>query len=336
MSADRYRLLFVDDEPDMLDTLRRAFRKEYDIVTAQGGVAAVDVLRTQPVDLVLSDQRMPDMTGDEVLKFAREHQPDAIRILLTGYSDIESIVRCVNDAGIYKYISKPWEPEMLRLTVVRALESLGLERRLRVASEQLRDSYMDAVTMLSIACEGKDEDTGSHVRRIQAYTEQIALELQASADEAKHMGIMSILHDIGKMSVPDSILKKPGPLNDDEWKVMRQHPDFGVRILGKVPHFQLARDIAGAHHENFDGSGYPAKLAGDAIPWAARIVKVADIFDALTTRRPYKEPWTIERTLAELQANVGTQLDPAVVAAFVALEERGVVADIMRTFHDGE
>ena len=334
MSDQRYRLLFVDDEPALLDTLRRAFRKDYEILTAEGGRAAVEILRSQPVDLVLSDQRMPDLTGDEVLKFALEHQPDAIRILLTGYSDVESIVRCVNEANIYKYISKPWEPELLRLTVVRALESLGLERRLRLASMQLEASYLDAVTMLSVACEGKDEDTGFHVRRIQAYTEATALKLGTPPDLAAHMGVMCILHDIGKMSIPDAILKKPGPLDATEWATMKLHPEFGVKILGSGVHYQQARDIAGSHHENFNGSGYPLGLQGDDIPWSARIVKVADIFDALTSRRPYKEPWSVERTMDELQSQAGKQIDPIVFSAFADLVESGQVNEIVKSFQD--
>jgi len=334
MSTERYRLLFVDDEPDMLDTLRRAFRKDHEILTAGGGQAALEILRTQSVDLVLSDQRMPDLTGDQVLKFALEHQPDAIRILLTGYSDIESVVRCVNEAQIYKYISKPWEPEMLRLTVVRALESLGLERRLRIASEQLQASYIDVVTMLSIACEGKDEDTGLHVRRIQSYTEKIALELGLSLEEAAHMGLMSILHDVGKLAIPDAILKKPGPLDSAEWVEMKRHPEYGVKILGTGDYYQVARDITGAHHEHYDGTGYPSGLKGDDIPLSARIVKVADIFDALVSRRPYKEPWTIVQAIEHLQSQSGKHVDPVVIQAFTALIERGVIAEIMTAFHE--
>lgn len=329
---EKYKLLFVDDEPDILDSLSRAFRREYRIFTAASGAAGIALLRTEKIDLVISDQRMPDVTGDAVLKFAMEHQPDAIRILLTGYSDMESLVRCVNEARIYKYITKPWEPENLRLTVVRALESLGLERRLRDANRDLERAYLDAVSMLSVACEGKDLDTGFHVQRVQYFTQALAAELGIAPDESRHMGVMSILHDVGKLYIPDEILKKPGKLDAAEWEVMKRHPEHGLRILGNNPFYAMARDIAACHHESIDGSGYPQGLKGEQIPQCARIVRVADMFDALTSRRPYKEPWSVEAALDLLRGQAGSQLDPAVVDALGRLVERGTISDIMREY----
>jgi putative two-component system response regulator len=187
MEKEKFKLLFVDDEVDILDSLKRAFRLDYEIVMADSGARAIDLIKVEQFDLIICDQRMPEITGDAVLQFAMQHQPLAIRILLTGYSDMESLVRCVNDARIYKYISKPWEPENLRLTVVRALESVSLERRLQEASANLKRAYLDAISMLSIACEGKDEDTAFHVQRVQHYTEAIALELGLGQEESEHM-----------------------------------------------------------------------------------------------------------------------------------------------------
>jgi len=329
MEQEKFKLLFVDDEADILDSLKRTFRRDYEVLTANSGAEGIELLKTEKFDLIISDQRMPDVTGDEVLKFAMQAQPEAIRILLTGYSDMESLVRCVNEAGIYKYITKPWEPENLRLTVVRALESLSLERQLKTATAHLKQAYQDAVTMLSVACEGKDEDTGFHVRRVQYYTEAIAIELGIPQDEAEHMGVMSILHDIGKLYIPDVILKKPAKLDPTEWEIMKRHAEFGVRILGDNPFYEIAREIAACHHENLDGSGYPNGLKGEEIPLSARIAKAADIFDALTSRRPYKEPWSVEKTLEWMDTQNGTQLDQKVVAGLHRLVEQGVVAGIM-------
>ncbi|GAB3422756.1 response regulator [Massilia agilis] len=332
MDNDKFKLLFVDDEPDILDSLSRAFRREYRIFTAASGAAGIELLRTEKIDLVISDQRMPDVTGDAVLKFAMEQQPEAIRILLTGYSDMESLVRCVNEAGIYKYITKPWEPENLRLTVVRALESLSLGRRLQDANRNLERAYLDAVSMLSVACEGKDLDTGFHVQRVQYFTQALAIELGLEPEAARHMGVMSILHDVGKLYIPDEILKKPGKLDTGEWAVMKRHPEYGLRILGENPFYEMARDIAVCHHESIDGSGYPKGLKGEQIPLSARIVRVADMFDALTSRRPYKEPWSVAAALELLRSQAGSILDPEVVDALGRLAERGAIAAIMREY----
>jgi putative two-component system response regulator len=334
MSVEKYKILCVDDEPDIVSTLRRAFRKDYEVVTATSGLEGIAQIKAQRFDLIICDQRMPEVTGDMVLKYAMEHQPEAIRILLTGYSDMDSLIKCVNDAGIYKYISKPWEPEMLRLTVLRALESLALKRNLALFTEQLKNGYLDVVTMLSVACEGKDEDTGFHVVRVQHYTEQLALEMGVCVKDAAHFGLMSILHDIGKLYIPDSILKKPAKLDDDEWRLMQRHAGHGVKILGVNPFFDIAREIAGSHHEKFDGSGYPEGLAGNAIPLSARIVAVADVIDALTSRRPYKEPWPLAKALETMQSQAGLHFDPEVIRCLTVLSEKGIIQNIMASFHE--
>jgi putative two-component system response regulator len=336
VAAPVFTLLFVDDEPDIVDSLRRTFRKGYKILTATSGAEAIECLKLQTVDLIISDQRMPGITGDLVLKAAKELQPDAIRILLTGYSDLESLVKCINEAAVYKYMTKPWEPEDLKLTVTRALEHLDLDRRLKLADGYLKQAYQDAVTMLSIACEGKDEDTGFHVQRVQHFTEALAREVGLSEDESRHMGVMSILHDVGKINIPDAILKKPAKLDAEEWAIMQTHAEQGVRILGDNPFYAVAREIAGGHHENWNGGGYPQRLTGEAIPLSARLVKVADVFDALTSRRPYKAPWTTESALQLLQEQAGVQFDPAIVSAFLRLHEAGTISHILEMFHAQE
>lgn len=325
-----FTILFVDDEREIVDSLRRSFRKTYTTLTATSGDEALELLKTRNVDLIISDQRMPGMTGDELLAKAKVMQPDAIRILLTGYSDLESIVKCVNEANIYKYMTKPWEPEVLKLTVDRALEHLDVTRKLKLAAEQLKGAYHDAVTMLSFACEGKDEETSLHVHRVQQYTEALAREMGFAVEEVSHLGVMSILHDIGKLNISDAILKKPGKLDVNEWHVMKAHAENGVRILGSNQFYSVAREIAGNHHENWDGTGYPSGLKGEEIPLSARIVKVADVFDALTSRRPYKEPWPAERALAHLQEQAHYQFDPVIVEVFLRLQKMGTIDQILQ------
>jgi putative two-component system response regulator len=325
-----HTLLVVDDDPDVLATLTRSFRKGYKTLSASGGEAALAILNSQSVDLIICDQRMPGIGGVEVLTHAYNVQPEAIRILLTGYTDVESLLACVNDAHIYKYVTKPWVPDDLNFTVVRALESQALQRQLDTASKLLESAYKDAVIMLCLAAEGKDADTSSHLDRVQHYTEALAIAVGVDEKEAVHMGLMSMLHDIGKLATPDAILKKPGKLTDEEWVVMREHPLAGVRILGNNPFYELAREVSAGHHENYDGTGYPNKLKGEEIPLSARIVKLADVFDALTTKRPYKEPWTMDAALENIDVHSKGMFDPKLVEAFKKLFENGTLARIKK------
>ncbi len=327
-----HTLLLVDDDPDVLATLTRSFRKGYKTLSANGGEEGIAFLNEHPIDLIICDQRMPNISGDQVLSHALRIQPDAIRILLTGYADVESLLTCVNEAHIYKYVTKPWDPAELNLTVIRALESLVLKRDLNTARDQLETAYKDAVVMLCLAAEGKDQDTSSHLYRVQHYTQALAIAMGVDSAAAEHMGLMSMLHDIGKLATPDAILKKPGKLTDEEWDIMREHPLAGVRILGNNPFYETAREISAGHHENYDGSGYPNGLAGDNIPLSARIVKLADVFDALTTKRPYKDPWPMEEALTNIESQAGSMFDPAMVIELKKLFDDGTLTGIKSAF----
>lgn len=220
--------------------------------------------------------------------------------------------------------------EMARLSdtvITQAIDlkhySEQLEARVRERTQELHEANMESVTMLAVASEAKDEDTGAHVRRIQAYTQAIAGALGIRAAEAEHLGVAAILHDVGKIHVPDQILKKPGPLTDDERVVMEQHTIIGERIISRSAFFAEARRIARSHHENWDGSGYPDRLAGDAIPRSARIVHVADVFDALTSARVYKAAWSIEQTADHVRGAAGKAFDPEVVRVLLGLLDDG-------------
>ncbi len=330
----KYNLLLVDDEPEILASLYRNLRKEYCCFRADGGQQAIDVLDKQSIDLLICDQRMPQITGDQVLAHAFSTQPDSIRILLTGYADFESLVKAVNSGQMYRYVAKPWDMEELRITIKRALESLQLKRDLVEAKQQIEHSYHHAVNMLCIASEGKDEDTASHIQRVRFYTKSLALSIGQDEMDAEHLGVMSILHDIGKLFVPDAILKKAGPLNDEEWAIMKLHPANGVKILGGDAFYQLAAEVSLGHHENFDGSGYPAGIKGEDIPLSARIVKLADVFDALTSKRPYKEPWSIEKALEFIQHKRAIMFDPVLVDEMMRLYKKGTIMEIYLSHQD--
>jgi len=197
-----------------------------------------------------------------------------------------------------------------------------LEARVRERTAELREANLDAIYMLAVACEAKDEDTGRHVRRIRDYAAALAAELGFDARDAESIGYSAVLHDVGKMHVPDHILKKPGALTEDERAIVQQHTVAGERILIERPFFHRARLIARGHHENWDASGYPDKRARDEIPIEARIVHLADVFDALTTPRVYKLAWTSDDAAGVIRESSGKMFDPDVVKAFESLYRR--------------
>ena len=201
-----------------------------------------------------------------------------------------------------------------------------LEDKVRQRTRDLHDANMEAIYMLAVASESKDEDTGHHVRRIQRYSHAIAKELGFDEIAAERIGHSAILHDVGKIHVPDHILKKPGPLTADERLTVQEHTIAGERILSSRPFFDLARKIARSHHENWDGSGYPDNAAGQVIPVEARIVHLADVYDALTTARVYKQAWTESDAAGVIRESAGKMFDPDAVGAFQSLRARGEIA----------
>jgi putative nucleotidyltransferase with HDIG domain/PAS domain S-box-containing protein len=213
-----------------------------------------------------------------------------------------------------------WILDMSDTLLQQALElkhySQKLEQRVRERTAQIHEAHMDAIYMLAVASEAKDQDTGKHVRRVERSTREIARRLSFSEADAETIGYSAILHDIGKIHVPDDILTKPGPLDDQERARMQQHTLAGERILLKNPFFERARKIARSHHENWDGSGYPDGLSRDVIPIESRIVHVADVFDALTHNRVYKKAWTLDAAVDAIHKGRGAMFDPAVVEAF--------------------
>ncbi len=206
----------------------------------------------------------------------------------------------------------------------------ALEERVRRRTEQLHDANIDAIYMLAIASEAKDQDTGRHVRRIRRLTELLAREIGLEAESAEAIGYAAVLHDVGKMHVPDQILQKPGPLTAEERAVMQEHTATGERILVDKPFFFRARKIARSHHENWDGSGYPDRMAGEEIPLEARIVHLADVYDALTSVRCYKPAWDKGKAAECIEEGAGKMFDRDVVRAFRTLTNRGALHT-----HDG-
>ena len=344
-------ILFVDDEPRVLHSLQRALMG-YDIhiITATSADDGLNLLKKNSVNVVVSDNYMPEMDGITFLERVRDIDPDITRVMLTGQASLENVMEAINRSKIYEFLTKPWTEENLKATLLRSIDrnrlikenkelhklthaqnqelsgmNKTLERRVMQRTSELADAVKEGIFMLALAAEAKDDDTGEHVLRIQKLTEGICLQLGMSKLEAENMGDASITHDVGKIHIPDHILHKPGPLTDDEMQQMRHHTIVGEKILGDSPYYEIARLIARSHHERVDGEGYPDGLKGNAIPLSARIVAVADVYDALTNERPYKSAWSSEDALNHMTAQEGKHFDKNVLKAFHEMLKRNNV-----------
>jgi putative two-component system response regulator len=307
-------ILIVDDEPANLALLRQILAPDYALAFARNGAEALTAAIKHRPALILLDIEMPDMDGYAVCrKFKADPQTQSIPVIfVTGLADIGNETAGF-EAGAVDYIVKPVSPPVVR---ARVRTHLSL-----VSATQLAQSYSDAIYMLGRASEFKDTDTGTHIWRMAAYSSALAGACGWSTDACLQLELAAPMHDIGKLGIPDAILHKPGKLDAAEWVVMQTHASAGYEILSKstAPILQMAATIARYHHEKWDGSGYPCGLAGEAIPEMARIVAIADVFDALTTVRPYKEVWPLERVMDNLTSNAGLHFDPRLIDHFVRI-----------------
>ena len=310
----RPRLLLVDDEPTNLQVLRHVLQADYRLLFATDGARALQVAREQLPQLILLDIMMPNMDGYAVCCALKADAATASIpvIFITALNDSQDETAGF-DVGAVDYITKPVSPPVVR---ARVRTHLSLVRM-----DELRETRLQIVQRLGRAAEYKDNETGLHVIRMSHFSQLLALAAGCSPAWAEDLLNAAPMHDVGKIGIPDAVLRKPGPLDADEWATMRRHPEIGAEIIGEHPSgvLQLAREIALAHHEKWDGSGYPRGLAGEAIPLSARIVAIADVFDALTTRRPYKEPWPVQEAMNHIAAQAGKHFDPALVALFAPL-----------------
>jgi putative two-component system response regulator len=333
------RILVVDDDEISRDMIEHTLGKAgYAVETAADGREAFEVLRSGRCRLVISDWNMPEMSGIELCRAIREADWDGYlyTILLTSHCSPEEIVEGMS-AGADDFITKPFNPAELVVRVRAGARILSLE---------MRDVAIFALAKLA---ESRDTETGRHLERVQCYSRTLAQHL---ACESKYRPVIdrefvrliyqtSPLHDIGKVAIPDCVLRKPGRLSDDEFAVMKKHVDHGASTLEaaleRFPEAQflkVARDIAATHHERWDGRGYPRGLSGENIPLAGRIVAVADVYDALTSRRCYKEAFTHETARSIIVGDAGSHFDPDIVAAFLRAEDE--IIAIRARYNDEE
>jgi putative nucleotidyltransferase with HDIG domain len=318
----RRRVLIVDDDHLVRDALRFALEDAgYDVWAVAHGADALAVLESQAVDIVLSDIFMPGMNGFELLKQIRQRRPDVPVILVTGFGNIEMARQALKE-GATDFITKPYNVSEIPILIERNLMRHTIESsRTRDLQEEVRRSYRATLEALLAALDTRDTETEGHSERVAAYTMLIARQLNLSEAELQHIEHGALLHDIGKIGVPDHILYKPGPLTPEEWEVMKQHPVIGYKMCMKIEMLRPAAPIVLHHHERWDGRGYPYGLNGAEIPLGARIFAIADTLDAMTSDRPYRKALSFAQAREEIERCAGSQFDPELVRVFLELPE---------------
>lgn len=358
-SPQSWRILCVDDEPNILSSLRRLFRQAgYQVLIANGGAEGLQVLENEAVDLVISDMRMPEMDGAVFLQHVRQRWPESLRILLTGYADITSTVDAINKGEILRYISKPWDDNDLLLIVRHALERKALEREkerlealtiqqneelkdlnanlelkvmertveLRRAHDKLKTSFLTSIKVFANLIELREASLAGHSRRVADIARKVATKMNVEPGEAQDIFLAGLLHDIGKIGFPDVLLTKPiTHLSGDELGLYRKHPVKGEQSLMALEELRSAAKLLRAHHERFDGQGFPDGLAALAIPLGARILAVANDYDELQLGVMSPRRFSAEEARKLLAEGRGKRYDPQVLDAF--LEVAGGVVE---------
>jgi putative two-component system response regulator len=341
------KILIVDDDERNLRLMEALLVPEgYEVIKASDGIEALDKVKEDPPDLVLLDIMMPNMDGYEVAAHLKRDE-DTSRIpivMVTALEDADDRVRAL-EAGADDFLSKPVDKTELRTRVRTLLKAkayddhmrdyqASLEAEVETRTYQLKNAFekiktasLDTILKLSKAAEYRDEETGEHILRMSRYSGAVAKRMGLNEKTVEAILYASPMHDVGKIGIPDKILLKPGKFDSQEWEVMKMHTVIGGRILsGSSSGFiKLAETIAMTHHEKWDGSGYPKGLKGNKIPLAGRIVTIADVFDALTSVRPYKRAFSVEESFSIIRDEKGSHFDPCVVDAFFAVQEEILV-----------
>lgn len=333
---NKMNLLLIEKIAKSFDLKIISFLKPYD---------ALDYIITNKTDLIITDYMMPEINGIEVIRKIREFDKDVPIIMVTAVNQDNDLKIEALDAGASDFLFKPFElaefkARVKNLTLLRQSQlilkdkNIYLEDEVRKATKELVDREYETLDVLSKTAEYKDPETGAHVSRVAHYSKLIAQKLDLSPKMQELIYYAAPLHDIGKVGIPDNILLKPARLTFEEFKEMKTHTTIGYRILksSKSPFLQAGATIAFTHHEKYDGSGYPRGLSGEEIPIKGRIVAIADVFDALTSVRPYKKAWEIEKALDLLDSEKGKHFDPEMADIF--LQNRDTVIEIHHKFKD--
>lgn len=323
----QYRILAVDDEVGILDSLRVFLSKAgYTFVGVTNPLEAIEKIRTEHFDLMLLDFLMTPIHGDQVVEEIRKFNKDLYILLLTGHKDLAPPLDTIKRLDIQGYCEKSDKFDQLLLLIesgIKAVSQMQLIKKindeLKTTYDKLESAYMETIEILRFTVEAKDAYTRGHSDRVSAYSVLIGEALGLSEDDLKTLKIGGLFHDIGKIGIPDSILLKTDKLDDEEYSEIKNHPAIGAHILSNATIFKDIIPIVKHHHERFDGHGYPGKLKGEEIPYLARIATVADSFDAMTSKRSYRDSLPIDVVKEEIKKNSGTQFDPEIAEVFLKI-----------------
>ena len=320
-----YKIMAVDDDLGILDSLKVVLKRSgYSLDCYSNPVEAIEILKTNHYDLLLLDFIMDPLHGDEVVEKIREFDKSLYILLLTGHKDLAPPLETLKRLDIQGYCEKSDNFDQLLLLIQSALKSVDqmhlinqINEELKEKNEELEQAYLDTIGILRQTVEAKDTYTRGHSDRVSAYSVLIGEKLGLDENTLHTLKIGGLFHDIGKIGIPDSILLKESKLDDEEYTQIKNHPSIGAHILGGVPMFKDILPIVLHHHERFDGRGYPSQLAGEDIPLIARIAAVADTFDAMTSKRSYRDELPLDVVIAEIEKCSGTQFDSKVAEAFL-------------------
>ena len=321
----KYKIIAVDDETGILDSLNVFLTKSnYSFVGITDPIEAIERVRNEHFDLMLLDFIITPIHGDQVVEEIRKFNKDLYILLLTGHKDLAPPLETIRRLDIQGYCEKSDKFDQLLLLIesgVKAISQMqeikAINQKLTATYAELEKAYLESIETLRYTVEAKDTYTRGHSDRVSEYSYLIGKYLGLSEDDLKKLKLGGLFHDIGKIGVPDSILLKTDKLTDDEYSEVKNHPSIGAHILSNATMFKDIIPIVKHHHERFDGRGYPSKLAGEDIPYLARITAVADTFDAMTSKRAYRDPLSLDIVKSEFENNKGTQFDPHIADIFL-------------------
>lgn len=319
MEDKKYKILLVDDEEDNLALLYRTLRQDYDIVKTTSPLEALGIVKMTPVNIIISDHKMPEMDGVDFLKITHEINPDAIRLLVTAYSDSQILIDAINHGKVYRYIKKPWEPTELKMIVKTAIEYFQLKKENDKLINDLKELFSGTINAIIEALDAKDSFTLGRSRRVTFFALKMVKYFNLPTEEMGKLELAGLLHDIGMIGVSEDILNKTERLTEEEFESIKKHVTHGVKILEDIKQLKEVVEIIKYHHERFDGAGYPEGLKGEEIPFNSRIIAVADAYDSMVSQRSYRQGLCHEDAMKKIEEQSGRQFDPKVVWAFKAM-----------------